>query len=169
MKKALFLDLDHTLIAPRSGNTFPQDTDDWQFMRNVLSHLSSWVYNNPDSPIVLVTNQGGVAAGFQTKESIENRLTDVIKAIKNSMSTYHVEIHPYVSYQNDGDRKPLPGMAHKAAVALGLDLSKCLMVGDMASDQGFAQHAGMPFEWAETFFNNKEKAHYAPPLNVREG
>lgn len=169
MKKALFLDLDHTLIAPKSGNTFPQDVNDWQFLRNVLSRLGSWIYENKDCPLVIVTNQGGVAAGFQTRDSVEQRLVDVVKAIKNSMSTYDVNVYVYVSYLDNEYRKPLPGLAHKAAAEHAIDLSASLMIGDMASDQAFAKNAGMQFEWAADFFNNKQVAAYVPPLNIREG
>lgn len=175
MKRALFLDLDHTLISPRSGDTFPQDVNDWQFMRNVLSLLGSRLYessrNNEPELFIIVTNQGGVAAGFQAKEEVEQRLADIVAAMRNSFGSYArgMELPVYISYANDGDRKPQPGMAHKAAAEHGLDLSQCLMVGDMASDQLFATNAGMQFAWAADFFNNKEKALYVQPLNIREG
>lgn len=172
MKKALFLDLDHTLIAPRSGNTFPQDVNDWQFMRNVLSLLGYRAARNhwDKTPelFVIVTNQGGVAAGFQTKEEVETRIADVVAAMKNSFGR-EMEIPVYISYENNASRKPLPGLAIDAAAEHGIDLSASLMVGDMASDHAFAVNAGMGFEWAADFFNNKEKPAYVQPLNIREG
>jgi histidinol phosphatase-like enzyme len=37
---ALFFDLDHTLIKPKSDKIFPKDKDDWEFILDVLNNLN---------------------------------------------------------------------------------------------------------------------------------
>jgi histidinol-phosphate phosphatase family protein len=171
MKKDLFVDLDHTLIRPKSGQTFPQSADDWEFMPNVLETLYFWHGRNILEPqaLVIVTNQGGVAAGFQTKADVEVRLADIVHELRASLRGGEDDIRVYVSYDNDYQRKPMPGLAFRAALDMGLDLPNSWMVGDMQSDFEFSRNAGLKgFSWAETFFNWKAAPTLAP-LNVREG
>lgn len=150
MKKALFLDLDHTLIRPKSGDTFPRDKDDWEFIPDVIDRLWRKVAGITGWPIIVVTNQAGVAAGFQTKEDVESRLLSICTVLRNHT---RAEVHAYVAYAYDYDRKPLPGMAYKAALDLGLDLRGSIMVGDMDSDKEFAENAGIgTFAWAHEYF-----------------
>ena len=65
-KRALFLDLDHTLIKPSSGNVFPETLDDWEFIPEVIEfakRLKSYGYY-----LVIVTNQGGIESGYITEK-----------------------------------------------------------------------------------------------------
>lgn len=170
MKKALFLDLDHTLIRPKSGETFPKDADDWEFVPKMLNAL--WYDIHRDMrPIVIVTNQGGVVAGHHTVEEIEAKLKKVeeelVKHLRGNFEyKYPVEVFSYAAYAYNYYRKPSPGMAYQAACEIGLDLSKCHMIGDMESDEQFAKHAGMSFQHVDSYLGNRS---YTQPLNVREG
>lgn len=150
MQTALFFDLDHTLIRPKSGETFPKDLDDWEFLPSVLETLA-FVLGQRLSPIVIVTNQAGVVAGYQTIPELETKLA----TIKAQMLEYlqaelgnnsPVEIHHYCAFAYDYDRKPAPGMAYRAALDLHLDLQNSLMIGDMDTDEEFAHRAGMNFQ-----------------------
>ncbi len=49
-------------------------------------------------------------------------------------------------------RKPMPGISAYFIEKYKLDPSKCLVVGDMTTDQTFAKRSGMGFEWAKDFF-----------------
>jgi len=150
MKKALFLDLDHTLIHPKSGDTFPRDKDDWEFIPDVIDRLYRKVQGITGWPIIIVTNQGGVAAGFQTKEDVESRLLSIVTVLRNHT---RAEVHTCVAYDYDYKRKPLPGMAYEVALRLQPDLKGSVMVGDMDSDKEFADNAGIgTFIWAKDYF-----------------
>lgn len=149
MQTAIFLDLDHTLIRPASGATFPKDSTDWEFMPGMLERLCQALTAYP-RPIVIVTNQGGVPAGYHTQEEIEAKLDAIKHAMRGSLPDFGV--HHYCAYADDYDRKPLPGMAYRAALALDLDLAGSMMVGDLPSDLTFAQNAGIRhFHWAKDF------------------
>lgn len=167
MKKALFLDLDHTIIRPKSGDTFPRDKDDWEIIPGVLSRLF-YMLHGKDDVVVVVTNQGGVAAGHQTKEDVEGRMLSICTVLRNHTKA---EVHSFVAYAYDYDRKPAPGMAYKAALALQLDLAASTMVGDMQSDLDFAVKAGIgSFIWAEDYFrpshNTGAVATFMGPLKL---
>ena len=150
MKTALFFDLDHTLIHPKSGDTFPRDKDDWEFMPGVLDRLWQRLGGRQGSVIVVVTNQGGVAHGHQTKEDIEGRVLAICTQLRNHT---RAQVHCCIAYAYDYDRKPSPGMAYKAALELELDLAGSTMVGDMATDEEFAKAAGIgTFIWASEYF-----------------
>lgn len=172
MKPALFLDLDHTLIRPKSGATFPKDAEDWEFMPKMLNNLWYDLHSNP-RPVVIVTNQGGVLAGFHTHREIEAKLKTIkqqmvafLEGGKNGMRKYPTEVYHYCSYAYDYHRKPLPGMAYQAAIDLGLDLSKSLMIGDMESDEQFAKNAGMAYQHVDIRLGNLP---YTAPTSVRQG
>lgn len=165
MNKAIFFDLDHTLIRPRSGDTFPRDISDWEWIPGVLNRLYHLLAKEPQ-PVIIVTNQGGVVAGFQTKEDIEKKLRNIRFAFQELVK--HPHVHTYVAYTYDYHRKPSPGMAYQAALEHELDLAGSVMVGDMESDKEFAKNAGIgAFCWAADYFNwgpAKEA-----PSRVRQG
>jgi len=170
LRSALFLDLDHTLIRPKSGETFPKDADDWEFMPKMLNALWYDIHHT-ERPIVIVTNQGGVQAGYHTQEEIEAKLTKVEAELVtflrgNFEYKYPVEVYSYAAYADNYYRKPLPGMAYQAACEIGLDLSKSHMIGDMESDRQFAKNAGMSFQYVDSYLGNLS---YTAPTRVRQG
>lgn len=144
MNKALFLDLDHTLIRPKSGATFPKDSEDWEWMPAMLDALRSEVKaagEQPGAHIILVTNQGGVAAGHHAQAEIEQKLMIICRELREAIGC---PVHWYACYTMHGyDRKPSPGLAYRAALEFHLDLPSCMMIGDMDSDREFAIAAGI--------------------------
>lgn len=92
--------------------------------------------------VVVVTNQGGVARGFFTFESVP-----VVHAHIGELLAPHggrVDAFYYCPHHPDGEveayrgpcdcRKPKPGMLRQAAADLNLDLERSWMVGDRVSD-----------------------------------
>lgn len=144
MNKALFLDLDHTIVKPRSGERFPRDKDDWEFLPKILHKINHY-YNKDHIPIV-VTNQGGIEAGYVDFNDFIDKADTVTRKIASYLD-YHDGRIPYYfcQYVDDSNyyRKPNPGMAIKAALDFELNLYASLMVGDMDSDKKFAKSAGI--------------------------
>jgi D-glycero-D-manno-heptose 1,7-bisphosphate phosphatase len=64
---------------------------------------------------------------------------------------------PAVPHKKDYMTKPNPGMIHHAADKHGIDLKQSIMVGDMDSDEGAAQKAGVKFVHADLFFGKPSK------------
>lgn len=137
MNKALFLDLDGTVITTKSGNTFPKDINDWKFNHNILRMIRE--YYNDNYNIIIVSNQGGIASGYITKEDFEKKLETITTKIERFIggTISHAYCPDMISYY----RKPNPGMAYQMALYLELSLRDSVMVGDMNSDNEFAKNA----------------------------
>jgi D-glycero-D-manno-heptose 1,7-bisphosphate phosphatase len=101
-------------------------------------------------PVVVATNQAGVAHGFFD----ESRIADVHRRVDELLATegakvdryYYCPHHPAATvakYRLECDcRKPRPGMLLRAAAELGLDLHRCWLVGDKLSDIEAGMAAG---------------------------
>ena len=155
--KALLLDLDHTLICPLENRVFPKDKDDWQFITGVPERVAG--YLDKGYKIIIITNQGGIEAGFHTEADVREKLREVQECLAESCDmTQFVEdfqmMDFYYCTTNDKEsafRKPNPGMILLAAKEHDLELADCLFVGDMDTDQQAAQAAGVPFMWVKDF------------------
>lgn len=129
--RALFLDLDGTLIKTRSGDTFAKSKDDWQFNSNILEQISKYVQN--DWHIAIVTNQGGIESGKVRLNDFREKIRHIVDRVlvetgcPFSRLTYRFCIG---NDKNDFFRKPNPGMGYDIAWSMILDLSQSLMVGD---------------------------------------
>lgn len=116
---------------------------------------------------VLVTNQAGVARGYFREELIG----EVHKVLASELerggarldAVYYCPHHPSVGeppYRFDCDcRKPRPGLLLRAAEELGLDLSRCWMVGDRYSDTELARNAGARSALVLTGYGRGELEH----------
>jgi D-glycero-D-manno-heptose 1,7-bisphosphate phosphatase len=116
---------------------------------------------------VLVTNQAGVARGY-FKEELIGEVHKVLAAELERGgarldAVYYCPHHPTVGeppYRFDCDcRKPRPGLLLRAADELGLDLSRCWMVGDRYSDTELARNAGARSAFVLTGYGRGELEH----------
>jgi D-glycero-D-manno-heptose 1,7-bisphosphate phosphatase len=125
------------------------------------------VLNDAGWLAVLVTNQAGVARGYFREELIG----EVHKVLAAELerggarldAVYYCPHHPSVGeppYRFDCDcRKPRPGLLLRAADELGLDLSRCWMVGDRYSDTELARNAGARSALVLTGYGRGELEH----------
>jgi D-glycero-D-manno-heptose 1,7-bisphosphate phosphatase len=98
--------------------------------------------NRLDVPVVVVTNQAGVARGLFPEErvpEIHQHLTGLLAAQGAHVDRYYYcPHHPTAGtgpYRREcACRKPRPGMLLQAAGELGLDLQRSYLVGDKPSD-----------------------------------
>ncbi len=92
-------------------------------------------------PVVVVTNQRGIARGRLTEadlEDIHNRMSATVADAGGRLDAiYHCPHEGACAC-----RKPEIGMLRQAAADLGLDLSEAAMVGDSASDMEAARRIG---------------------------
>ncbi|MGD9648612.1 MAG: D-glycero-alpha-D-manno-heptose-1,7-bisphosphate 7-phosphatase [Pirellulales bacterium] len=106
--------------------------------------------NDRGVPVVVVTNQAGVARGRFPEEAI----VGVHAAIDQQLAKKGARIdrYYYCPHHPEGSveryrvacqcRKPRPGMLEQAARELQLDLARSWLVGDKLSDLEAAQQAG---------------------------
>lgn len=116
----------------------------------------------PGARFALVTNQGGVAFGYQTKEQVGRKLAAVASACDffyGKPFTVHVAFgHPnatideYRAPELVEKRKPGPRMLYDALRAHDVHAHQAVYVGDMDTDLQCAEAAGVTFAYADDFF-----------------
>jgi len=146
----LFLDLDHTVIKPKTKGTFPQDKDDWAFIPGVLNKIK--LFQEAGYKIIGASNQGSIAAGYISLKDIIEKFANITKAAKKEGVNFEKIYFSKTNAAGDQMRKPNPGMALKAASELGINIKDSIMVGDRETDKGFADNSGMKqFYWIKDF------------------
>jgi len=104
-----------------------------------------------DYLIVIVTNQAGIGRGLYTEETFLALMAWMAGRFEEEGGridkVYWCPDHPEHGmgpYRRDSwDRKPNPGMIERARDELSLDLSRCVLVGDAASDIEAGRRAGV--------------------------
>jgi D-glycero-D-manno-heptose 1,7-bisphosphate phosphatase len=143
---ALFLDRDGVINEDR-GWVHTRDNFVWQNRIFDLARAAA----DARWPIVVVTNQSGIARGLYTEQAFL-QLTNWMCARFASEEApitrvYHCPYHPDAvieAYrQHHHWRKPAPGMLLAAAKELDLDLSGSILFGNSWSDLAAAAAAGV--------------------------
>lgn len=144
---AVFVDRDNTLIDDPG---YLRDPDNVRLLEGVAEALIR--LRNAGYPVVVVTNQSGIARGYLSEEelgTIHKRMTDLLRAKRASVDAIYY--CPYLNgpdavveaYRRASDlRKPKPGMFLLAAKELGIDLEASWMIGDSARDMQAGRAAG---------------------------
>ena len=138
---ALFLDRDGVLIEDKHYLSNPADVQLCAGATNLLKQAK-----NNQWPVVVITNQSGVARGlfdWDDYESVTQRLLQILgpeALISAIYANGHGPNAPLSSW-----RKPSPGMLLAAAKDLNIDLSRSVLVGDRLTDLQAGASAGLPF------------------------
>jgi D-glycero-D-manno-heptose 1,7-bisphosphate phosphatase len=145
MKPAVFLDRDGTLIEDVGYLDALNRIDVFPWTVDAIRAL-----NRAGLPVVVVTNQAGVARGFFTDAFVEE--THRHLEARLAAGGAHIDAYYYCPHHPNGKvaafarscdcRKPGPGMIHNAARDLGLDPARSFVVGDTWLDIGLARAVG---------------------------
>ena len=106
--------------------------------------------NQAGIAVVVVTNQAGIARGYFSPEILAAVNASLVSQLKEEGAhldgLYVCPHHPTEGeppYRMACDcRKPRPGLLLRAASDLGLDLTRCTLVGDKGSDLVAARAVG---------------------------
>jgi len=87
----------------------------------------------------IVSNQSGIARGLLTPAQV-----DAVNArVAELLGPFDAVVYcPHGPDDGCACRKPLPGLVHRAAAALGVAPAECAVVGDIGSDVAAALAAG---------------------------
>lgn len=144
-RKAVFLDRDGTINKDVGYPNSYSAIDIFPYSFEAVRKL-----NQSGLLVVIVTNQSGVGRGL----IIEKNLEDIHQKMKEAFSRQdarfdgiyycpHYLFSPSPEYRKNCQcRKPLPGMALKAARELHIDLKNSYMVGDKVEDILFGVNIG---------------------------
>ncbi len=141
-RPGILLDRDGTIIVDHG---YVGSVERVEFIEGAAGAIAQ--INRARIPVVVVTNQSGVARGLYGIDDVAR----VHRHIAEKLAEHgaHIDLFLYCPYHPDGvveafarasdDRKPGPGMAKAAAQALNLDLSASWVVGDRPEDVGLAR------------------------------
>lgn len=149
--KGLLLDVDGTLRQTRSGEIYPRDPADVELLPGRREVLQRWL--DDGYRLFFVSNQSGVASGNVTAEAVEACFARTIELLDLPIAEVAYCPHPAFP-AGCFCRKPLPGLGIRLAERHGLAREHLVMVGDMASDQQFADALGARFVHTDEFFRS---------------
>lgn len=146
-RPAVFLDRDGTIIHDPGYLGDPAKVRLITGAAEAMARLRAAGY-----PLVVVSNQSGVARGLLTEadvESVNRRMNELLRSSGAEVErVYHCPYLPgeeavVEAYRRDSElRKPHPGMLLLAARELGIDLRRSWMIGDSERDVEAGRAAG---------------------------
>jgi len=146
LKPTLFLDRDGVIVEEVN---YLHKTKDMQLIEGAADTIRR--ANLADIPVVVVTNQAGIAYGMYGWEefaSVQEQMLDELSdadAFVNAVVAcpFHAKGKPPYNEPNHPCRKPNPGMLLKASDHLAIDLARSWIVGDRAGDLEAGKNAGL--------------------------
>lgn len=145
--RAVFLDRDGVINHYRSNYVRSRsDFIYYDFTRDAFQTLG-----RVGLPIVVVTNQSGIARGYQSAEEVaglHRRLS--ADSDRWGAPIGSIEICPHLPTDGCRCRKPGPEMFERAAQKLGLEFGGSYMVGDSPGDMRAGRQLGMTTIRVET-------------------
>ena len=166
-RPAVFLDRDGTLIKDIG---YLRDACDMALYPWTVDAVRA--LNQAGLPVVVITNQSGVARGLLTEamlEDVHRHLSSVVEAgLARIDAYYYCPHHPdatVATYRTRCDcRKPGCGMIARASSDLDLDPVRSFVVGDKWVDVGAARAAGARGILVRTGYGATEESQ--PPLDL---
>ena len=153
---AVLLDRDGTLVEDVPYNGDPARVIPIAGAREALDRLRA-----AGVPLAVISNQSGVARGLLTAEQVE-AVNRRVEELLGPLGPWAVCLHG----PDDGCecRKPRAGLVRQAAEALGVDPSRCAVVGDIGSDVEAARSAGARAVLVPTPRTRREEIEAAPEV-----
>lgn len=137
-RRAVFLDRDGTIAEEVGYANHVTRFDVFPYAAAAIRKL-----NEADIPVIVVTNQSGIARGF-FPESLVTEIHEKMK-VQLAAGGAHVDaiyFCPHIRENNCRCRKPLPGMLERAAEEHGLELAGSTLVSDRYDDISMAHRVG---------------------------
>jgi histidinol-phosphate phosphatase family protein len=137
----LFLDRDGVLNKHRPDD-YVKHWAEWEWIpgsREAIAALTGHFYK-----IVIITNQRGVGRELMSMDDLQEIHANMMRDVQQAGGRIDA-IYAATRLSEDplNRRKPKPDMAFEARAEFpGIDLSRCIMVGDSDSDMGFGRNAG---------------------------
>ncbi|SDA81808.1 D-glycero-beta-D-manno-heptose 1,7-bisphosphate 7-phosphatase [Mesorhizobium qingshengii] len=147
---ALFLDRDGTINV---DTDYPSNPAEIVLRDDIVPVIAA--ANRAGIPVVVVTNQSGIARGYfgwNVFADVNGRVLELLREQGVSVDmvlacAYHEAGVGSLALADHPMRKPNPGMLIEAAKRLDLDLRRSLIVGDKLADMQAGRRAGLAQGW----------------------
>jgi D-glycero-D-manno-heptose 1,7-bisphosphate phosphatase len=145
-RPALFLDRDGVVVA---DTRYLGRAEDLRMIDGAASAIARC--NTLEIPVVLVTNQSGIARGYYDWDGFRAVQAALSAVLRNAGAhfdavlacAYHADGRGALRVADHPWRKPNPGMLLTAGNRMGLDLSHSWIVGDTVHDLAAGIAAGL--------------------------
>ena len=135
---AVFLDRDGVIIKDKGFISEPDDVVLVDGAPEAIKKMSSMGLK-----IVVITNQSGIGRGFFSESDYHGVMMRLYALLGESCATIDAAYFcPHAPREGCDCRKPLPGLALRAAKDLDIELSRSFVIGDKRSDMGLARAIG---------------------------
>jgi D-glycero-D-manno-heptose 1,7-bisphosphate phosphatase len=166
---AVFLDRDGTLIEEVGYLRTPEEVALFPWSIDAVRAL-----NRAGLPVVVITNQSGIARGLLTEvmlEEVHRHLSSLLAAGGARIDAYYYcPHHPAGSVsgyaRSCNCRKPGSALIDQASADLNLDPARSFVVGDKWIDVGAARSAGSRGILVRTGYGADEEAQPQPGLSA---
>ena len=149
-QKAVFFDRDGVLnhLIKRNGSYYsPQKFDDFKIVENA-KHIIDDVHSKGYLAII-ISNQPDITRG-NLKQTELDKMSDLLYSKLNVDDIFYCT---HDDYNDEGCRKPAPGLIFKAKELYNIDLSRSYMIGDTWKDVEAANSASLPFFLIDKDYN----------------
>lgn len=145
-RAALFLDRDGVIVE---DTHYLGRAEDMRVLPGAAEAIAQC--NRLGVPVVVVSNQSGIARGFYDWEgfgAVQAALNGVLAGRGGHLDAvlacaYHADGNAPLNVTEHPWRKPNPGMILAAGERMGLDLSRSWIVGDRSNDLAAGRNAGL--------------------------
>ncbi len=144
---ALFLDRDGVIVKEVNYLQNPKDVELIQGAAEIIAKA-----NKNKIPVIMVTNQAGIAYGYfgwEEFDAVQHQVHNDLEKLGACIdAVFACPFHQkgdtlWGGHPDHEARKPLPGMLLRAEKMLNIDFANSWIVGDRASDIEAGLHAGL--------------------------
>ena len=169
---AAFLDRDGVI---NNDGSYVNQADDFELLPGAAAAIRR--LNEAGLPVVVVTNQGGVAMEYMTVEdldAVQDRMDEQLAALGAHVdAVYGALAHPEGKVRalrkESLYRKPAAGMFYQASDDLEIDLEASTMVGDATTDIAAGRNAGCRTILVRTGYGGSDRrANAVPDVTVED-
>ncbi|MFM2136662.1 MAG: hypothetical protein RL021_2062 [Bacteroidota bacterium] len=140
-KKAVFLDRDGVINEERGQYTWK--VDDFRINAGVVEALLK--LQSAGYLLIVVSNQGGIAKGFYSKDEVEKLHKWMIERLA-AADIYITEVYYCPHHPDQGNcicRKPQSLLLEKACARFGIEAAHSWFIGDAQRDEEAGKAAGV--------------------------
>lgn len=147
---ALFFDFDGTIRKTKSGELYPRTPDDIEILPGRREKLLKY---KDEYRLIGISNQSGVHKGTLTEEACRACFDKTIEMLDIKDAKIDYAFCPHSSFPIECYcRKPSPGLMLQFIHKYKLNITQCLFVGDLKTDETCAKRIGMKYYDQSEFF-----------------